>query len=137
VPTESDGFFQFNERAVKNLAYLLAETDAAVVLTTSHRINYSLTQWQEFLLNRGLRPRAISKINMRTALPPAGSRAAEIEDWVNRLGQGENYVVVDDDLSLHGLPAAIKHRCVLTKPLIGLDEIATQQALTIFRANQQ
>ena len=43
------------------------------------------------------------------------------------------YVVLDDDLSLHGLPPDLKSRCVLTKPLLGLDAAATQRALHILR----
>ncbi|MFD1872924.1 HAD domain-containing protein [Hymenobacter bucti] len=133
VETEPDGFFRFNERATANLATILAETNAAVVLTTSHRINYSLAQWATFLRTRGLLPSAIMKVNDRSTLPPTGSRASEIAAWVAQADAPANYVVLDDDLSLHGLPNAIKSRCVITKPLLGLDADAMRQALHILR----
>jgi hypothetical protein len=133
VATEPDGFFQFNARATANLAAILAETHAAVVLTTSHRINYSLAEWNVFFRTRGLFPSAISKVNDLTTLPPSGSRASEIAAWVAAQGERTNYVVLDDDLSLHGLPAALKRRCVITKPLLGLDADATQRVLHILR----
>lgn len=130
---EPDGFFKFNTYATRNLAAILAETNASLVLTTSHRINYSLTEWATFLKTRGLLPSAITKVNERTTLSPVGSRAGEIAAWVTTQGATANYVVLDDDLSLHGLPPAIKSRCVLTKPLLGLDTDATERVLHILR----
>jgi hypothetical protein len=135
VEIAPDGFFQFDERATQNLAAILAETNAALVLTTSHRINYSLAEWATFFNTRGLVPSASSKVNDRTTLPPTGARAAEIAAWVATQSATTNYVVLDDDLSLHGLPPAIKTRCVITKPLLGLDAEATQKALHILRSN--
>lgn len=63
VAMAADGFCQFNEKAAKNLAYILAVTKASIVLTTSHRINYSLSQWREILHNRGIDSPLISKVN--------------------------------------------------------------------------
>jgi hypothetical protein len=135
VETEADGFFKLNAHAVQNLATILTETNAALVLTTSHRINYSLTEWAAFFKTRGLLPSTITKVNDCTTLPPAGSRANEIAAWVATQVTNTNYVVLDDDLSLHGLPSTIKSRCVLTKPLIGLDTEATQRVLHILQGN--
>lgn len=80
-------------------------------------------------------PSAITKVNDQTMLPPPGARAAELAAWVAQPGAPANYVVLDDDRSLHGLPPAIKHRCVMTKPLLGLDADAAQRALTILRSH--
>ncbi|NML64286.1 hypothetical protein HHL22_03610 [Hymenobacter sp. RP-2-7] len=135
VESEPDGFFRFNAQATANLTTILAATNAAVVLTTSHRINFSLSQWTAFFNTRGLVPAAITKVNDQTTLPAPGSRASEITAWVARPGNPTNYVVLDDDPSLHGLPLAIKNRCVFTKPLIGLDTVATQQVLHILRSS--
>ena len=43
------------------------------------------------------------------------------------------YVVIDDDLSINGLPNSIKEKCVLTKPLIGLDEEAMYKVMSILK----
>lgn len=134
ITTPADGFCQFNAQATANLATILAATNAALVLTTSHRLTYSLAQWGTILNARGLFPRAITKVNDRTTLPPAGSRASEIQAWVTQ-HTATNYAVLDDDLSLHGLPPAIRNRCVVTKPLLGLDAHATRQVLHILRRN--
>lgn len=131
VELHPDGFLKFNAKAASNLAYILAQTNAAVVLTTTHRITYSLEEWQGLLKTRGLTPSAITKVNERTTVNSMPNRATEIAEWVFRHGAGETYVVLDDDLSLHGLPGVLKNRCVLTKPLIGLDAEATANVLAI------
>jgi hypothetical protein len=133
VELAPDGFCLFNARATANLAAILAETRATLVLTTSHRIRYSVAQWTTLFNARGLFPAAITKVNDQATLPPAGARAGEIAAWVSQHAAA-NYVVLDD-LSLHGLPPALKSRCVFTKPLLGLDAEATQQALHILRSH--
>jgi HAD domain in Swiss Army Knife RNA repair proteins len=40
----SDGFMKFNEAAVTNLRRLITETNADIILTTTHRITYSIGQ---------------------------------------------------------------------------------------------
>ena len=74
-------------------------------------------------------------MNDRTRLPPPGARATEIAAWVAQAGTPANYVIVDDDLSLHGLPTVLKSRCVFTKPLVGLDADATQRVLHILHGH--
>ncbi|RZL12876.1 MAG: hypothetical protein EOO62_09865 [Hymenobacter sp.] len=135
VEQHADGFLQFNTQATANLASLLHETKAAIVLTTSHRITYSLDEWAALLRTRGLHPSALTKVNDHTSLRPARTRAAEIMAWISQHEATENYVILDDDLSLHGLPPALKSRWVPTKPLIGLDKAATRQALSILQEN--
>lgn len=128
---DSDGFLRFNEKAARNLARLVAETKASIVLTTTHRINYTITEWKELFKKRGINPSSISKINDFTTLSDMVGRASEIREWVDKKVEKENFVIIDDDLSINGLPRTIKDRCVLTKPMIGLDEEATQKALNI------
>ena len=127
----SDGFLEFNERAVKNLIKLINETKASIVLTTTHRFNYSVPEWKELLKTRGINPSSISKVNELESLSDIAYRSVEIEQWINLHTDITNYVIIDDDLSLNGLPLAIKQKCVLTKPLIGLDDEATEKAFKI------
>lgn len=107
-----DGFLKFNAKASHNLARLIDETHAAIVLTTSHRINYSVDEWKKLLATRGIHSPLISKINDVTTLAGMADRATEIGEWVSKLRTRAEYVVLDDDLSINGLPLAIKSRCV-------------------------
>ena len=127
----ADGFLKFNDKAAKNLARIINETKAAIVLTTTHRINYSNEEWKVILRDRGINPSSISKLNDIATWDKMADRATEIEEWVNRQVEHENFVIIDDDLSIHGLPESIKEKCVMTRPLIGLDDEATLKALDI------
>lgn len=127
----SDGFLSFNERAAKNLARLVDETNAAIVLTTTHRINYSIEQWKTLLHTRGINPASISKINNIEQLAAMPDRATEIKNWIDNNLDVNSFVVIDDDTSINRLPEFIKRKCVITKSMIGLDDEATVQALRI------
>jgi hypothetical protein len=59
-----------------------------------------------------------------------------IDEWVKQFGQNENYVIIDDDLSLGSLTTEVKERWVSTKPLIGFDKDAKEKALTILQKNE-
>ena len=128
---EADGFLKFNEVASKNLARIINETNATIVLTTTHRITYSLEKWNAILNARGIYPSSISKINDKDSLRTMADRATEIKAWVDELDPSVKYVVIDDDTSINNLPAAIKNRWVLTKSMIGLDDTAAEKALVI------
>jgi hypothetical protein len=132
-PTEqlSDGFMKFNETATKNLKVLFEEANASIVLTTTHRINFEEDKWKEIFKMRGLDFIKISKLNDKTQLFELLDRATEIKEWVEKYGQNKNYLIIDDDLSINGLPENIKERWVMTKPLLGFDGEALEKALTI------
>ncbi|MDQ2771874.1 MAG: HAD domain-containing protein [Bacteroidota bacterium] len=133
VEQHADGFLKFNPVATRNLIRLTEATLAAFVLTTTHRISYSASEWQAIFNGRGIFPSAISKINAAASVAEVSGRASEIAAWVATQVAGINYVVLDDDLSLNGLPEFIKRRCVLTKPLIGLDADSTEKALSLLQ----
>ena len=101
------------------------------MLTTTHRITYSTDEWAALFRTRGIHSPSISKINEVDSIAAMADRATEISAWIAQHGFMERFVVIDDDLSINGLPPGIKKRCVLTKPLIGLDAEATKIALAI------
>jgi HAD domain in Swiss Army Knife RNA repair proteins len=136
-PTEqlSDGFMKFNETATKNLKIIFEETKASIVLTTTHRINFDEDTWKEIFKMRGLDFVIISKLNNKTQIFELVDRATEIKEWVEKYGRDENYLIIDDDLSINGLLENIKERWVMTKPLLGFDNEALEKALSILRIN--
>jgi hypothetical protein len=131
VELHTDGFMKFNERAAKNLARIVDQTKASIVLTTTHRINYSIDEWQTLLQTRGIYSAEILKINDAKDLSSMLSRAIEIQEWINKQNGSTDFVIIDDDLSINDLPASVKERLVLTKPMIGLDDEATNKVLEI------
>ena len=136
-PTEqlSDGFMKFNQAAVENLAVVYKETNASIVLTTTHRINFDEAKWKDIFRTRGLNFQTITKLNNKTKIDQLADRATEIREWVEQNGQNENYVIIDDDSSLNGLTDDIKERWVSTKQLIGFDKDAKVKTLNILTSN--
>ena len=133
--THSDGFLKFNDRAEKNLIRLITETNASIVLTTTHRISYSIEKWKEIFNNRGIPVETIEKVNTKQAVGDMVDRGNEIKEWVDNFGTGKSFVIIDDDLSINALPIEIKDKWVMTKSMIGLDEDGTDKALKILRGN--
>lgn len=133
----SDGFMKFSENAVLNLANLYKETNASIVLTTTHRINYSESQWKEIFKLRGLDFETISKLNDKTEISQLLDRATEIREWIKRNPVDINYVIIDDDPSINSLDESIKERWVATKPFIGLDKEAKNKASRILKVNSK
>ncbi|QNA43065.1 HAD domain-containing protein [Lacibacter sediminis] len=130
----ADGFMKFNDNAATNLQRLIIETEADIVLTSTHRVNYSIETWKKIFRQRGILTNSIAKLNEKKSIETMLNRATEIKEWFDNGGHKYNFVIIDDDLSLNDLPVAIKSRCVITSPLIGLNEDATNNALKILLA---
>jgi 16S rRNA C1402 (ribose-2'-O) methylase RsmI len=131
----ADGFMKFNEKAATNLQRIIIETEADIILTTTHRINYSIDTWKDVFKQRDILTNSISKLNDKTSIQAMSHRATEIKEWFDNGGYKHNFVIIDDDLSLNSLPAVLKAKCVITRPLIELDEEATNNALKILQTN--
>jgi len=133
----SDGFMKLNNKALENLSILHKRTNASIVLTTTHRINYDETKWKEIFKLRGLNFETISKLNNKTEISQLSDRGTEIKEWVENQGEEQNYVIIDDDLSINALPEFIKERWVATRPSIGFDKEALEKALLILTVNSK
>lgn len=131
----TDGFLKFNSEAEKNLIRLISETNASIVLTTTHRITYSIEKWKEIFNNRGIPVQTIEKVNTRQTIDEMPSRGVEIKEWVDDFGTDKLFVIIDDDLSINALPSDIKEKWVMTKSMIGLDGECTDKAIRILRGN--
>lgn len=135
VEQHPDGFLKFDSRAEKNLIRLVSETNATIVLTTTHRIAYSNEKWKEIFNNRGIPVEVIEKVNAKLTLSEMKDRGKEIKEWIDHFGVNQNFVIIDDDLSINALSPEIKRKWVMTKSMIGLDESCTEEAMEILRGN--
>ncbi len=122
-----DELSKFNERAVNNLLKIISETGASIVLTTSHKFSFTLTEWKNIFNKRGIEINSLERLenNLQNL-----SRKDEILNWFNK-GVSQSFVIIDDDKSLNDLPYNIKSKCVITSSLIGLDDEATTHAINI------
>ena len=130
VASLEDGFMAFNESCVENLARILAITQADIVLTTTHRIHYSETQWRQLLHNRRIMTNKITKVNQAKTFAELSIRHTEVLRWVNT-NPNETYVIIDDDKSLRELPLEIKSRWVETDFYVGFTMLDSERAVDI------
>lgn len=130
----ADGFPAFSSRAVAALnQILLASEDCSIMLTTSHKSNYSLEEWKGIFERRGVRLHHVDRLPNNTARL---TRKEELEHWLLTNSAGV-FVILDDDSSLNGLPADLKSNWVKTSPYIGLTEEHTGLATAILHRQQQ
>ncbi len=123
-----DGFAKFNSDAVNNLNKIISKTNnALIILTSSHRDRYNNEEWDNIFIKRGVLITLTFKLNPSNKL----NRAEEISNYINENNIVDEYLIIDDDKSLHGLSKNIKNRCIVTKSLIGLDENDVDRALQI------
>ncbi len=124
--TLADGFAAFSRNAVVHLNRIIAETGASIVLTTSHKSSFSLSQWLEIFSARGINV-GIERLDDNA---DNLSRKEEILKWLGT-GTEESFVIIDDDKSLNGLSTTLKERLVLTSPMVGLNEYHADVAIHI------
>jgi hypothetical protein len=128
--TLNDGFAKFSKRAVRNLQRIISETGASIVLTSSHKSNYGLSEWNNIFNYRGINT-SIDKLedNINNL-----SRKDEIVNWFySKFNDSDDFVIIDDDKSLGDLPMYLKEKVVLTNALVGLNEEAASSAIQILK----
>lgn len=120
-----DGFPAFSKKAIQALKTLLTP-HAEVILTTSHRFNFTVDQWIQIFSNRNLQ---LNQIDILPVCSKAKSRKDEIVNWFELNYNGDNFLIIDDDSSVEDLPSQLKKRLIKTSPHIGLTEELINQIL--------
>ena len=113
-----DGFPAFSNMATHALQLLITEEDT-VMLTTSHKANFSIEKWRSIFKNRGI---TIQKIKTLPENLTNLSRKDEIVNWFSVNSVTEGFVIIDDDKSLNELPYFLKENLIQPSPFIGLTE---------------
>lgn len=114
----NDGFPAFSSKATGTLQSLISE-EVTVILTTSHKSNFSIDEWKNLFKNRGIH---IEKLKYLPENFSNLSRKDEIVNWFNINKIDETFVIIDDDKSLNELPDFLKKNLIQTSPYIGLTE---------------
>jgi len=127
-----DGFYEFTQKAVTGLKEILSKTGASIVITSSHKSTYSVAQWKDIFHKRGIDV-DISKLVDNTEHL---TRKEEILNWVENNNYYGNFAILDDDKSLHELPAYLKEKVVFTQPIIGLRMEDVSNAISILNTQE-
>ncbi|MFN5021863.1 MAG: HAD domain-containing protein [bacterium] len=113
-----DGFPAFSLKACHTLQRMISDNDT-VILTTSHKSNFTIQEWKNIFKERGIEIAALK------ALPENNSRMSrkdEILRWFNQNTINEEFLIIDDDSSLNDLPTDLKKHLIQPSPFIGLSE---------------
>lgn len=129
----NDGFPAFSSNATRALLSLISEEDI-VILTTSHKSNYSIEEWKSIFTIRG-----ISIENFKTLPQNLNniSRKEEIVNWFNSNSVIDSFVIIDDDKSLNELPKYLKDNLIQTSSYIGLTEAHVETIKSILNRGLQ
>ena len=115
-----DGFVDFSPKAVRVIQDILSQNaDTTIILTTSHKSRFSLSQWKIIFERRGLNVNKLESLNDNTNFQ---SRKVAILNWFDSNDIHEDFIIIDDDKSLNDLPKIYKDRLILTSSLVGLNE---------------
>jgi len=114
----NDGFPEFSSKATIALQLLISDNDT-IMLTTSHKTNFSIEEWKNIFRNRGIHTNKIEHLpeNIDNL-----NRKDEIVNWFKVNNTEENFIIIDDDTSLNDLPDYLKAHLVQPSSLIGLTE---------------
>ncbi|RFM26438.1 HAD domain-containing protein [Deminuibacter soli] len=130
----ADGFVAFSNKSARALDRLITEYDATVVLTTSHKSNYSIEEWEKIFKNRGIHSKKVKSIYPNK---DHLSRKEEILNWFSLNNTEEDFVIIDDDKSLNGLPKDLKAHLILTSSYVGLTEEHLNDVKRIVASNKK
>ena len=119
-----DGFPAFSSKASHALQRLIAN-DTTVILTTSHKSNYTVEEWRNIFGKRGINVREIRSLDNNVENL---SRKDEILNWFSAHHTNEAFIIIDDDKSLNALPPLLKKNLILTSPLVGLTDSHLEDA---------
>ena len=123
----SDGFPVFSAKATRILQHLISG-DITIMLTTSHKSNFSVEEWKNIFKNRNIN---VENLECLPANVGNTSRKDEIVNWFNANTINDDFIIIDDDKSLNELPDFLKKNVVQTSPYIGLTEEHLVLALAI------
>ncbi|WP_133995875.1 HAD domain-containing protein [Dinghuibacter silviterrae] len=123
----NDGFPAFSKKASHALKRLISD-DTTVMLTTSHKSNYTVDEWRNIFSNRGIDVKEIESLgnNERNL-----SRKDEIVEWFASHDISEDFIIIDDDKSLNSLPPFLRKNSIITSPTIGLTDNDLKDASAI------
>lgn len=128
-----DNFMNFSLQATKALEKIISSTSADILLTTSHKDNFTLNQWKDIFEKRNIK---VGKIDKLPKNANHLNRKDEILNWFNANNINENFIIIDDDKSLNSLPDLLKNRLIQTSATVGLTNFLADEAIRNLREQE-
>ncbi len=124
---DSDGFGMFSKHAVIGLNRIIKSmSNPEIILTTSHKHKFTLSEWSELFLKRGV---IVTKMNRLHTNSLTVSRIEEVKSWYLK-NLNEAFIVLDDDKGLNDLDINFKNdHLILTSSSVGLNSLSADEAI--------
>lgn len=114
----------FDPECVKNLKYIIDNTGADIVVSSTWKDDMSYEEILDMWKDRGL-PGFVTDVTPTTA---EHHRGDEIDAWLKECPTECNYIIIDDldacNFNEHQIP-----RLLIVNPLFGLDEYTAERAI--------
>jgi hypothetical protein len=114
----------FDPECVKNLKYIIDNTGADIVVSSTWKDDMSYEEILDMWKDRGL-PGFVTDVTPTTA---EHHRGDEIDAWLKECPTECNYIIIDDldacNFNEHQIP-----RLLIVNPLFGLDEYIAERAI--------
>lgn len=124
----SDGFPAFSVKSIASIQKIISETNASILLTTSHKSSFSIDEWKKIFDCRGISVKNFYRLKENVLHL---TRKEEIMNWVNSSQDLPDFIIIDDDKSLNSLPDFVKCRLIQTSASVGLTSELAEEALSI------
>ncbi len=123
----TDGFGMFSKISVENLNKIIDKcNNPEIILTTSHKHNFTINQWSEIFKNRGVKVATLSRLATDSL---NNTRKEEIQTWYLN-NQNTPFIILDDDKTLNSFDLNFKNDyLVLTNSSVGLNSISAEEAI--------
>lgn len=129
-----DGFPEFSPKAVRALGSILSTSSATIVLTTSHKSNYSSKEWKSIFNKRNI---PVQKITKLPANKQHLNRKEELMGYFAGKKMHSDFIIIDDDKSLNGLPPSFKDKLIQTNGSVGLTQDLADKAMAIIEQSNR
>ncbi|QHI37518.1 hypothetical protein IMCC3317_28970 [Kordia antarctica] len=120
------GFPNFSSKAIDSLNRIISISSADIMLTTSHKFKYSLHEWEEMFERRNV---CINKISRLPENIEYLNRKKELLRWFENNDVDDEFIIIDDDKSLNGLPNYLKNKLIQTNASVGLTDFLADEVI--------
>ena len=122
----------FDPECVKNLKYIIDNTGADIVVSSTWKDDMSYKEILDMWKYRGL-PGFVTDVTPTTAKHIRGD---EIDAWLKECPTECNYVIIDDleayNFNEHQIP-----RLLVVNPFFGLDEVTAERAIILLNSQKE
>ena len=122
-----DGYSAFNKKCVENFNVLTQNLDCELWLSSTRRMNKTLQEFRKIFSNRNLKKEITGFLSTTDYQTP---RIKEIESFLKD-ETIDNFLILDDDSSLHNLEGKYKKFWVQTSLLVGFNFEKLEEAQQI------